>query len=185
MAGAAPAATSPLEQAVVQLQNELGTTRQQLLVMAQSRDALQAAHNLLKSETERMLKEREDEIKKSEAKLAQFLFTQKFDLVELKTLQPEVFKGRRAENFLPWAKKVKTFCNAKKQGFRRALETTGLLPVESESALTWMHSHIEYTTQCMDPANKRSKARVKACQELTEEVTEQMRKKEDPESSRK
>ena len=67
-------------------------------------------------------------------------------------------------------------------GFRRALETAGLLPVESESALTWMHSHIEYTTQCMDPANKRSKARVKACQELTEEVTEQMRKKEDPES---
>ena len=34
-------------------------------------------------------------------------------------------------------------------GFRRALEKAGLLPVESESALTWMQRHIEYTTQCM------------------------------------
>ena len=40
----------------------------------------------------------------------------------MKTLQPESFKGKQSEAFKPWARQVKAFCNAKKQGFRKALE---------------------------------------------------------------
>ena len=61
------------------------------------------------------------------------LFTQKFDLLDMKTLQPEAFRGKQNETFKPWARKVKAFCNAKKMGFRKALEWAEKEPQEITS----------------------------------------------------
>mgnify|MGYP007020036232 CR=1 FL=1 len=54
--------------------------------------------------------------------MSKLMFTQKFDLLDLKTMQPEVFKGRRNDAFKPWARKLKSYSNAKRHGFRKALE---------------------------------------------------------------
>ena len=50
------------------------------------------------------------------------IFAQKFDLIDLKELTPDKFRGRKTDNFKPWAKKLKAYCNAKRSGFRNALE---------------------------------------------------------------
>ena len=50
------------------------------------------------------------------------IFTQKFELLELKDLKPDKFRGRKTENFKTCAEKSKAYCNVKRQGFRQALE---------------------------------------------------------------
>ena len=114
-------AANQLEQAMIQLQAELAQTREQLGRMAASHDNLQHAHLALRSEADGLFRQQRDEIQRSEEKVAKLLFTQKFDLLDLKAMQPEVFKGRRNEPFKPWARKMKAYCNAKRGGFRAAL----------------------------------------------------------------
>ena len=115
-------AAAGMEQAMIQLQNDLAQTRQQMAIMASSHDNLAIAHEALKSQSDMLFRQRAEEIKNSEDKLAKLMFTQKFDLLDLKTMQPEVFKGRRNDAFKPWARKLKAYCNAKRHGFRKALE---------------------------------------------------------------
>ena len=111
-----------MEQAMVQLQAEMAQARDQIARMASAHDGLQKAHLALRDESDALFKARQFEIEQSERKLEKLLFNQKFDLLDLKAMQPEVFKGRRAEAFKPWARKLKAYCNAKRGGFRKALE---------------------------------------------------------------
>ena len=46
----------------------------------------------------------------------------RMELVDVKTMQPTVFKGGMQESYKQWAKKVKAFCNSRKAGFRQALD---------------------------------------------------------------
>ena len=114
-----------MEQAVIQLQAELANTRTQMQTMAQQHDALQSAHMALRSETDALFRQKQMEIATSEQKLERLLFNQKFDLLDAKAMQPDNFKGRRTEAFKPWARKLRAYCNAKKGGFRKALEWAG------------------------------------------------------------
>ena len=104
-----------------QILSELANTRAQLQQMASAHDALAAAHEALRSASELALNEKTAQIAETETKLGKPSFQQKFDLLDFKTLQPEIFKGRDHETFKPWARKVKAFCNAKQQGFRKAI----------------------------------------------------------------
>ena len=65
----------------------------------------------------------------------------RMDLVDVKSMQPAVFKGSMSESYKQWAKKVKAFCNSRKPGFRKALEWAELesIPITSDSltALSW------------------------------------------------
>ena len=45
---------------------------------------------------------------------------QRLDLVDVKSMQPQVFSGHQSESYKQWAKKVRAFCNARKPGFRKA-----------------------------------------------------------------
>ena len=105
-----------------QILSELSNTRAQLQQMATAHDALAAAHEALRAASEKALNEKTAQIAETESKLGKLAFQQKFDLLDFKTLQPEIFKGRHHETFKPWARKVKAFCNAKQQGFRKALD---------------------------------------------------------------
>ena len=111
-----------MEAAMQQLQQELATTRDQMSQMAVAHDSLRQAHEALRTATDTALQARAQEIAISEAKLQRLLLTQKFDLLDMKTLQPDTFHGKQNEAYKPWARKVKAFCNAKKSGFRKALE---------------------------------------------------------------
>ena len=140
---------SPVEQALAQLQAELKTTREQLALMASSHDqlrgahdALRTAHDALRTATDNELQRKAAEITASEDKLSRLLFNRKFELLDMKTLQPETFRGRAHEAFKPWARKVKAFCNAKRQGFRKALEWAEKQPHEITdlSVMGWTHA---------------------------------------------
>ena len=111
-----------MEAAMQQLQNELQTTRSQMQQMAGEHDNLRQAHEALRAATDTALQARAAEIANAEVKLQRLLLKEKFDLLDIKTMQPENFHGKQTETFKPWARKVKAFCNAKKAGFRKALE---------------------------------------------------------------
>ena len=115
-------AANGMEAAMIQLQNDLAQTRSQMAIMASSHDNLAIAHEALKNQSDALFRQRAEEIRASEDKLSKLLFSQKFELLDLKTMQPEVFKGRRNDAFKPWARKLKAYCNAKRHGFRKALE---------------------------------------------------------------
>ena len=136
---------------MLELQSQLEATQEQMKTMAESHDGLQQAHAKLlaaNEEAERARATAEEktaarltEIAGMEAKLQRLLFSQKFDLLDMKLLQPEVFKGRQHEPFKPWAKKVKAFLNAKRQGFRKALDWAEVQPAEITSlgGMSWEH----------------------------------------------
>ena len=105
-----------MEAVIQQLQNELATTRNQMAAMAGEHDNLKQAHEALRTATDVALQARTAEIAATEVKLRQLLLKEKFDLLDMKTLQPETFRGKQTEAFKPWARKVKGFCNAKKAG---------------------------------------------------------------------
>ena len=81
-------AAAGMEAAMIQLQNDLAQTRQQMAIMASSHDNLSRAHKALKDQSDALFRQRADEIRASEDKLSKLMFTQKFDLLDLKTMQP-------------------------------------------------------------------------------------------------
>ena len=108
-----------MEAALAQLQGELAMTRQQMITMATSHDALRQQHERLRQASEAAFQAKAAEIASSERKLQNLMFNQKFDLLDMKTITPDEFKGKHSEAFKPWARKVKAFCNAKRSGFRK------------------------------------------------------------------
>ena len=84
-----------MEGAMQQLRQELATTRDQMSQMAVAHDTLRQAHESLRTATDTALQARSPEIANSEAKLQRLLLTQKFDLLDMKTLQPDTFHGRQ------------------------------------------------------------------------------------------
>ena len=99
-------AQAGMEQAMIQLQNDLAQTRSQMTMMASSHDNLSRAHEVLKAQSDILFRQRADEIRASEDKLSRLMFNQKFDLLDMKAMQPEMFKGRRNDAFKPWARKI-------------------------------------------------------------------------------
>ena len=119
---AAPAGGSPEQQALLALQNELQQSRGQVFSLTQRFDALATAHQNLNAESDRLFREKSDQIAALEGRLTQTLYKQSFDLLDLKSMKPEKFSGLRAEAWKPWARKFKAYCNGKAGGFRSALE---------------------------------------------------------------
>ena len=119
-----------IEDAMIQLQSEMRGTRSQLAEMATAHDELREAVTKLESvssagvasEGDRKFAEQAAAIEKMEVQLQRLLFTQKFDLLDAKAMTPEVYRGKRTEAFKPWARKLKHYCNAKRSGFRKALD---------------------------------------------------------------
>ena len=120
---------TPEQQAMIALQNEMATMRAQMNLVSTRYDqlntahsALQAAHESLRNDAGRVLNERAEEIKQLEKSIGGLLRKQNCDLLDIGTLKPTEFRGGRDEKWRPWAKKLKAYCNAKQNGFKRALE---------------------------------------------------------------
>ena len=47
---------------------------------------------------------------------------ERIDLIDIKAMSPTHFDGNKFGDFRPWGKRMKAFCNAKKRGFREALD---------------------------------------------------------------
>ena len=115
-------AMTPEQQALMNMQGELDQTRAQVVLISQQHDALRAAHDALNQAAQSALQQRANEIAQMENHLKGLIFRQQFDLLDAKDLKPDSFKGRKTENFKPWAKKFRAYCNSKRGGFRKALE---------------------------------------------------------------
>ena len=110
---------------------------QQRLHLAEQH-GIQAAEALdkLRQETDQALKTANARIDSSGTR-----HNDKFELVDVKTMQPTMFKGGVNESYKQWAKKVKAFCNSRKAGFRKALEWAELesVPITEDTmqVLSW------------------------------------------------
>ena len=104
-------------------------TRAQLAIVSSrldqltvARTTLQNSHDALRADSDRVLGERHDQIKELARAIGSLLRKQHCDLIDLKAMKPTTFKGDRSENWRPWARRTKAYCNAKHPGFRSALE---------------------------------------------------------------
>ena len=112
------------QQAMLALSGELEATKNQMMDMSRRFDGLQQAHTQLASESDRLFRAKHAEIATLEQRLHTTLTRQKtdFDLLDLKAMKPDKFKGTRSEPWKPWARRFKAYCNGKSLGFRGALE---------------------------------------------------------------
>ena len=122
-----------MEGAVQQLQQELGQARAQILRQADALAALRA--------------ECDQAIRASEERTRQLLAAQaaaappndRFDIIDFKAVAPAAFNGRREESWKKWSRKFRTYCNARRDGFRAALQWAEKAPAEiNESTIDQM-----------------------------------------------
>ena len=115
---------TPEQQAIIALQNEVKTTRDQVMEVTRRFDALLGAHTALRNQSDALFQAKTVEISALEARLTNLLTKQKtdFELLDLKAMKPEKFKGTRSEPWKPWARRFKAYCNGKSLGFRAALD---------------------------------------------------------------
>ena len=108
--------------AIMALQGEVAQLRQSVQTSASAHDALRAAHEALNAAAQTALAQRDAQIRSTEERLRALIFRQSFDLLDAKDMKVDAFKGGQTEAFKPWQKKFKAWANAKRTGFRGALE---------------------------------------------------------------
>ena len=115
---------SPEQPALIALQTDLRATRDQVLEITRRYDGLAAAHQQLSSETARVFQIRAGETAALEQQLKSLLLKQRtdYELLDLKSMRPDKYKGTRAEPWKPRARRFKAYCNGKAAGFRAALD---------------------------------------------------------------
>ena len=93
------------------LRAELGSVAQRLV--------LSETHGVkMAEELDKLRKETDAALKAANARISGIgqrsgRAEDKLDLVDIKTMQPQVFSGHMSESYKQWAKKVKAFCNAR------------------------------------------------------------------------
>jgi Rad3-related DNA helicase len=110
------AETDPLTR-LAQVVTELAQAREAILRQA-------AALDLLRTQTQAELAASEQ---RTQRLVASWQTTQpsrgddRFDVIDFKSASPTAFSGRREESWKKWSRQFRTYCNARKDGFRAAL----------------------------------------------------------------
>ena len=91
-----------------QLSDELNVARAQIAQLSAAQDQLRAQAVAA--------------IAQSEARTAALMQQERIDLVDFKVSKPAEFYGKREESWKLWSRSFKTYCNVRKEGFRKALE---------------------------------------------------------------
>ena len=141
MAEAATAA-----QYLQQLSGELAQARQQILQQATALD-------LLRQQTQAELQASEQRTRALVASLqTPSRGDDKFDVIDFKTAAPNAFQGRREESWKKWSRKFRTYCNARKDGFRAALVWAEESQVEINhltiDSMGWQHARVADSKLC-------------------------------------
>ena len=110
-----------MEAAIQQMAKELAAARAQIATLAAAQDTLKAqAQNAIAASEAR-----------TQAALQQLGHAgggaggggfDKIDLVDFKVAKPELFHGKREESWKMWSRQFRTYCNVRKDGFKKALE---------------------------------------------------------------
>ena len=104
------------------IQQELVATQQRLSLSETHGQQLADALEKLRVETDRALKEMQTRMDEAVRVTGLAGRREEMNLVDIKTMQPFVFSGKATDSYKCWSKKVKAFCNARRDGFRQALE---------------------------------------------------------------
>ena len=68
------------------------------------------------------------------------------ELVDVKSMKPQVFSGEAQESYKQWAKRVKAFCDARRPGFRQALDwaEAEVSPIDKDSltGMNWQYADV-------------------------------------------
>ena len=108
-----------VEQTVQQLVAELAQARDQILQLSQRQDELlQTARAELQAVETRM----RQTIAQNQANGNNQIDSNRFDIIDFKSIAPTSFHGKREESGKQWSRRFCTYLNAKKEGFRMALE---------------------------------------------------------------
>ena len=109
------------EAALAALRAELVSVAERLQLSEQHGVRTASELDKLRLETDTALREASNQIAELKTKGGGDR-ADRLDLVDVKSMQPQVFSGHQSESYKQWAKKVRAFCNARKPGFRKALE---------------------------------------------------------------
>ena len=124
------------------MRNEIVALQQRLLLAEQH--GVQAAKALekLRSETDAAFKQANARIDGG------YHREDRLELVDVKSMLPNVSKGSADESYKQWAKKVKAYCASRNDGFRKALAwaEAETVPVDENSltALAWAPANAAY-----------------------------------------
>ena len=123
-----------------QIRAELAAVTQRLVLSEQQSVRLAEQMEKLTTDTDAALREANNKIVELDRHRGP-KHEERMDLVDIKTMQPKVYSGKMEESYKAWAKKVKAFCNARKPGFRQALDWAELevTPIDRASlgGLNW------------------------------------------------
>ena len=103
-----------------QVQAELRAAREQITAIA-------TAHEDLKKQAQEAIAASEARSGQLARQLTQQALTaqspnERFDLIDFKINKPDPFHGERDESWRAWSRQFKTYCNARKEGMRTALD---------------------------------------------------------------
>ena len=132
--------------AMIALQDEMRGTRASVDLLAAGQEEVQKAVDLLKDAATEEAAKQEAKIELLESRIQKLLFTQKFDLLDSKSLTPDLFRGRRSDAFKPWARKPKNYCNAKKASVAWAEGDQSLLTDSSDDAKSVDRNHVTWSS---------------------------------------
>ena len=126
-----------------EMQAEIVALRERLVLSEQHGVRLAEALDVLRGETDEALRNANNKLVELEKYRGGqgFHSPEGMQLVDVKTMQPVIFSGKFQESYKHWAKKVKAFCNARKPGFRQALDwaelETNPIDADSMKMLNW------------------------------------------------
>ena len=105
------------EDGFAQLSTELTSARAQILRLASEQQALRAAVAAEIAASEERTNNLLAKLGRAEASSAE-----RFDLIDFKSVKPDNFRGLRTESWKVWSRQFKTYCNMRREGFRKALD---------------------------------------------------------------
>ena len=109
-----------IEQTVQQLTAELSQARSQIIELSQRQDdILRTARMEIQAAETRL----QDVINRTSmaASSGGNNDSNRFDVLDFKSVVPTAFHGKREESWKRWSRRFRTYCNARREGFRMAL----------------------------------------------------------------
>ena len=132
------AETDPLTR-LAQVVTELAQAREAILRQA-------AALDLLRTQTQAELAASEQRTRALVASIQPSRGDDRFDVIDFKSASPTAFSGRREESWKKWSRQFRTYCNARKDGFRAALVWAEQSQVEINhntiDSMGWAHARV-------------------------------------------
>ena len=134
---------------IVELQNQLLQSHEQIRMLSQ--EIASVNQKLTYLDNDRLHKEQKiSELEAANTKILAMGINsegKQLKLIDLKSMAPKCFAGKPEESFRSWAKKVRSYCNASRPGFRKFLKwvesaTEKIDPENIDDIIQWKYKEV-------------------------------------------